>query len=270
MASIRDHDHNVFMPQQQLPHWSQLEHRGAGASEDASRPPMVHPEPPQSIELGEPQSISRSFPCGPPVENVQIAHSQQLPGVQELLSSFVHTGAGSPVLENWALGNNTSAWRDRLLPTAGGLAHGTLHTAPTAFESVQLPPYLHETETPMSEKHSQGGARLPMGTILQRLPSMPMLSLRQPGLSNPTTHSRQDHPLSAGVFHLQIAGQRDILGEGLCYVFKDGSTCPTVIDGEPVNPLWGTTKAGKARKRLAQACLYELCLPCFWDANIVP
>jgi len=61
-----------------------------------------------------------------------------------------------------------------------------------------------------------------------------------------------------GAFNTQIVGQRDIPGEGLCYVFKDGSTCPTVIDGEPVNPLWGTTKAGKARKRLAQACLYDL------------
>ncbi|KAF3054090.1 hypothetical protein E8E11_011495 [Didymella keratinophila] len=28
-----------------------------------------------------------------------------------------------------------------------------------------------------------------------------------------------------------------------------------IIDGEPVNPSWGITKAGKPRKRLAQACL---------------
>ncbi|GAB7351111.1 hypothetical protein MBLNU459_g1574t2 [Dothideomycetes sp. NU459] len=60
---------------------------------------------------------------------------------------------------------------------------------------------------------------------------------------------------SASAYSLQCVGQRNIPGEGLCYVFKDGSTCPTVIDGEAVNPLWGTTKAGKARKRLAQACL---------------
>lgn len=50
-------------------------------------------------------------------------------------------------------------------------------------------------------------------------------------------------------------GQQLFPGRGLCYVFSDGATCPTVIDGELVNPLWGTTKAGKARKRLAQACL---------------
>ncbi|KAL5399100.1 hypothetical protein PMIN02_000888 [Paraphaeosphaeria minitans] len=50
-------------------------------------------------------------------------------------------------------------------------------------------------------------------------------------------------------------GQQQVAGEGLCYVFDDGSYCRVVIDGEPVNPSWGITKAGKPRKRLAQACL---------------
>ncbi|EAT81624.2 hypothetical protein SNOG_11125 [Parastagonospora nodorum SN15] len=44
-------------------------------------------------------------------------------------------------------------------------------------------------------------------------------------------------------------------GEGLCYVYEDGTYCRAIIDGEPVNPSWGITKAGKPRKRLAQACL---------------
>ena len=50
-------------------------------------------------------------------------------------------------------------------------------------------------------------------------------------------------------------GQQEVAGQGLCYVFDDGSWCRVVIDGEPVNPSWGVTKAGKPRKRLAQACL---------------
>jgi hypothetical protein len=41
----------------------------------------------------------------------------------------------------------------------------------------------------------------------------------------------------------------------MCYIYEDGSFCRVVIDGEPVNPSWGITKAGKPRKRLAQACL---------------
>lgn len=49
--------------------------------------------------------------------------------------------------------------------------------------------------------------------------------------------------------------REDILpGEGPVWVYEDGSTCPKVIDGEPVNAEWGVTKAGKPRKRLAIAC----------------
>ncbi|KAL1387132.1 hypothetical protein HDK64DRAFT_130751 [Phyllosticta capitalensis] len=53
----------------------------------------------------------------------------------------------------------------------------------------------------------------------------------------------------------RCVGQQEIPGEGLCFVYEDGSYCRTVIDGEAVNPSWGVTKAGKPRKRLAQACL---------------
>ncbi|KAF2753935.1 hypothetical protein EJ05DRAFT_160482 [Pseudovirgaria hyperparasitica] len=37
--------------------------------------------------------------------------------------------------------------------------------------------------------------------------------------------------------------------------YDNGNTVPAEIDGEAVNPCWGITKAGKPRKRLAQACL---------------
>ncbi|KAG2412854.1 hypothetical protein HFD88_010411 [Aspergillus terreus] len=52
-----------------------------------------------------------------------------------------------------------------------------------------------------------------------------------------------------------VVDERYIEGEGLCYIYADGSHCPKVIDGVPVNANWGITKAGKPRKRLAQACL---------------
>ncbi|KAK7517130.1 uncharacterized protein IWZ02DRAFT_492437 [Phyllosticta citriasiana] len=53
----------------------------------------------------------------------------------------------------------------------------------------------------------------------------------------------------------RCVGQQEIPGEGMCFVYEDGSYCRTMIDGEAVNPSWGVTKAGKPRKRLAQACL---------------
>lgn len=52
-----------------------------------------------------------------------------------------------------------------------------------------------------------------------------------------------------------VVDERYIPGEGICYIYADGSHCPKTIDGEPVNASWGITKAGKPRKRLAQACI---------------
>ncbi|PGG96079.1 hypothetical protein AJ79_09736 [Helicocarpus griseus UAMH5409] len=52
-----------------------------------------------------------------------------------------------------------------------------------------------------------------------------------------------------------VVDERVIEGEGLCYIYSDGSHCPKLIDGELVNANWGITKAGKPRKRLAQACI---------------
>lgn len=52
----------------------------------------------------------------------------------------------------------------------------------------------------------------------------------------------------------RVVGEQDIPGQGLCWLYEDGSICKKVIDGEEVNAQWGITKAGKPRKRLAIAC----------------
>lgn len=52
-----------------------------------------------------------------------------------------------------------------------------------------------------------------------------------------------------------VVDERVIEGEGLCFIYADGSYCPQTIDGTPVNANWGVTKAGRPRKRLALACL---------------
>ena len=51
-----------------------------------------------------------------------------------------------------------------------------------------------------------------------------------------------------------VVREANIEGKGLCYIYNDGSACPKAINGDFVNPKWGTTKAGKPRKRLGQAC----------------
>ncbi|RHZ69601.1 hypothetical protein CDV55_107899 [Aspergillus turcosus] len=63
-----------------------------------------------------------------------------------------------------------------------------------------------------------------------------------------------DQPQTAQV-RPHVVDERYIEGEGWCYIYADGSHCPKTIDGVPVNANWGVTKAGKPRKRLAQACL---------------
>ena len=52
----------------------------------------------------------------------------------------------------------------------------------------------------------------------------------------------------------RVVGEQDVPGEGLCWVYEDGTICKKFIDGEEVNAQWGMTKAGKPRKRLAIAC----------------
>jgi hypothetical protein len=66
---------------------------------------------------------------------------------------------------------------------------------------------------------------------------------------------RIDGSSRAPVRSSRCIGQREMQGEGLCYIYEDGTYCRAIIDGEAVNPSWGITKAGKPRKRLAQACL---------------
>ncbi|KAH8731897.1 fungal-specific transcription factor domain-containing protein [Phaeosphaeriaceae sp. PMI808] len=75
------------------------------------------------------------------------------------------------------------------------------------------------------------------------------------GDTNRLVRRRVDGSSRAPVRSSRCLGQREMAGEGLCYIYEDGTYCRAIIDGEPVNPSWGITKAGKPRKRLAQACL---------------
>lgn len=73
-------------------------------------------------------------------------------------------------------------------------------------------------------------------------------------LSSPESVSRSSRSTVSTVLP-HVVDERYIEGEGLCYIYADGSHCPKIIEGVPVNANWGITKAGKPRKRLAQACL---------------
>ena len=85
----------------------------------------------------------------------------------------------------------------------------------------------------------------------------------RPLMTPPGEHTTTEEPYrsySASSHSIQPAYRRQvdheayIPGRGLCFIYTDGSVCPKNIDGDSVNPHWGMTKAGKPRKRLAQAC----------------
>ena len=92
-----------------------------------------------------------------------------------------------------------------------------------------------------------------------RLPFIP--DLAPTSAPNPETSAgKSPFNLSQNTSPIQkllayVVEERVIEGEGLCYIYSDGSHCPKYLNGELVNANWGITKAGKPRKRLAQACL---------------
>jgi len=52
----------------------------------------------------------------------------------------------------------------------------------------------------------------------------------------------------------RVIREEELPGKGTHDIYDDGTYCPKAIDGESVNRQWGFTKAGRPRKRLAQAC----------------
>lgn len=70
-------------------------------------------------------------------------------------------------------------------------------------------------------------------------------------ISSPESASRTQAQSSLPL----VIDERYVEGEGMCYFYADGSHVPKLINGVLVNANWGVTKAGKPRKRLAQACL---------------
>ena len=75
------------------------------------------------------------------------------------------------------------------------------------------------------------------------------------GSSIPFTRPHRTESQSSSKPVVKLIGEQLFPGEGLCYVYDDGTHVKKVIDGEHVNAQWGVTKAGKPRKRLAIACL---------------
>lgn len=194
-------------------------------------------------------------------------HNQQ--GAEQRLPS-VHTLLHPPILLPDSFYSPSPRSPNQISPTASsGLkslaAKSIEQSTPSAFNFDSRRPNLGiypsttrtASATPVAETLPDLRPALPSPSRHQGVPtyaataSPPRRSLKRPDLVRKRSDRRQWEPNAAGS---QCVGTQELPGKGLCYVYEDGSTLPAVIDGEQVNPSWGITKAGKPRKRLAQAC----------------
>ncbi|KAG9524544.1 hypothetical protein KCV07_g1648, partial [Aureobasidium melanogenum] len=283
MPSIPDRP-PAFTPSRQVHSWTH--------DETNRRPSMVQAE---SLRPMEPANMGNApTPYLPARISDSNQPRQQLPGLQELLSPSLRTGPPS-YSPNWPSVNSLqSSWSDGRGSAPNG-QHKPAQVLSVPFNPTPPPFHRLSLDVSTTDRFPQPPSKAPLGTrpSLPAPPPPPPLrrisDYQGPCVPDQTTQSAQgvdgmaqtqsqapspyredtDGDIARRLnatqemrnapppsnYSLQCVGQRHIPGDGMCYVFKDGSTCPTIIDGEPVNPLWGTTKAGKARKRLAQACL---------------
>lgn len=126
----------------------------------------------------------------------------------------------------------------------------------SAFHNSRLEPHRGDNYVRPSLHDPRGtDYRLPSSTGEALEPIANQSAQDELGGTDRPVRRRLDGSIRAPLRASRCIGQRNIQGEGVCYVYEDGTYCRAIIDGEPVNPSWGITKAGKPRKRLAQACL---------------
>ncbi|PSN74438.1 hypothetical protein BS50DRAFT_481092 [Corynespora cassiicola Philippines] len=149
-----------------------------------------------------------------------------------------HTNSSDAQSATFSTPGSTPGSRQSEFSRHGSLGRSSHHDVPAKLYRPQSTPLALSAPAEPAAAHT---AQQPLDD--------PMDISKPPGRKRPEGSSR------APIRSSRCLGQREIQGEGLCYVYEDGTYCRAIIDGEPVNPSWGITKAGKPRKRLAQACL---------------
>jgi hypothetical protein len=128
-------------------------------------------------------------------------------------------------------------------------------------QAATFPANMNARPWPVPEQRSfrledSSGIAFDQQTVPYHQGQLPYQSVVSNGVArSPSFHNRLEQPDSAGQRIPRVVAEEHIQGEGLCYIYEDGSHCRKMIDGEVVNASWGVTKAGKPRKRLAQACM---------------
>jgi hypothetical protein len=244
-----------------------------------SRPEVITPsQPPRSRDPITSQNHAQQLPSLRTLlepELLDIKTAEQLPqsGTASYGSQgeYARYGSSSPTLkrrhdfevhphgyaEHNAIASQTSYINRPPLPTTNtdtqsAVASTTVSTfgnpqfGVQRHESFAYPPHHELVDKTYRPTHatSESGATIPGHLVQDDI-----------GDAGRPVRRRLDGTSRAPIRSSRCVGQREVPGEGLCYIYEDGTYCRAIIDGEPVNPSWGITKAGKPRKRLAQACL---------------
>lgn len=273
-----------------LPRWTlrsyvtsskQTPERPANQSESGDNPyQLPPPRPPTNLPFGtdpflrqrqQGENTQSGRGAAPAETGTQSQRAEQLPSVRQLLTPVTDPssppsypqsfGAPSSTLENRDLSYpfrpHEPSFASQIPPVAAqDRFKGRSESLPES-QTGSLPPLSHlAMHSPREVKHHAATRSDPSTTSFQHSPlplhGTPCHEKALSGdLSSPESASRS----KASSIPPHVVDERYIEGEGLCYVYADGSHCPKSIQGIPVNANWGVTKAGKPRKRLAQACL---------------
>lgn len=204
-------------------------------------------------------------PSGPQLANP--SKNEQLPSVRDLLTPTLATTPPKSYQPSFGVPTPTSEPRELSYPFRQ-------HEQPIPSIATQ------DRIKPRAESFPQQQASTLPPISRVAMPSPPHVKHHASTRSDPsaTPYSHPQSPHGVGSFYEnagsageasppELAGakgnsslpnvvdERFVDGEGVCYVYADGTHVPKLIDGVPVNANWGITKAGKPRKRLAQACL---------------
>lgn len=182
--------------------------------------------------------------------------NEQLPSVSQLLTPVSRSSALPSYHHIQPFATPTPSYTSH----HGSSLASSILTAPI-HEHKNLPPISHipvrnlEDETrPRSRAQSSSSVPPPQRDLSSTPQYKGSRDVRLSGTTTRTVSPAGNRPQSPPV-RSHVVDERYIDDEGLCYVYANGSYCPKVIDGIPVNANWGITKAGRPRKRLAQACL---------------
>ena len=168
----------------------------------------------------------------------------QLPPVSHLLTSTTRPNP-PPTFHSPTLGSSVRPTLER--------SHSYQHDHPVSpGQTEYLPPISHAVRSPPDRRHQTLN---PVSTAQPNWPSYPGPVLDKGPDPSPSETSSTGSQAQLPPVRPHVVDEKYVDGEGWCYIYADGSYCPKNIDGVPVNANWGVTKAGKPRKRLAQACL---------------